>query len=226
MLKPKKKVTKKELKEDRFVKVTLQTKTYLEENYKQVVIAVVGIFALVILFILYRYVTTQTKKEANSLLGIAQIEYANQNYQQSIDRLKTLTEEYENTDEAKQGMFLLASIYYQQKKFDQAARLFEQFIDSYSGSNILISSAMAGLAACHEINKSFEDAAELYKKAAKVCGDFIERDNYHYLAGICYKKSGKSQEAELQFNQIINNSKDDKMIKEAKIQLMLLVNSI
>jgi tetratricopeptide (TPR) repeat protein len=222
MLKPKRKVKKKDLKEDRFVRTTFQAKTYLEENYKQVVIVVIAIFAILILFILYRYKSTQTRKDANNLLGIAQIEFANQNYQKAIEKLNTIIEEYGGTEESQQGMFLLASIYYQQKKYDQAAELFEQFIDSYSGNDILISSAMAGLAGCYEIKKKFESAAELYLKAAKVADNFTESDNYRYLAGICYKKSGRIEDARIQFNRVIKNSKNDKIVKDSEMQLILL----
>ena len=222
MLKPKKKVRKKDLKEDRFVKATLQTKTFLEENYKQVVIAAIVILALFIVFILYHYVNSQKNREAIGLLGIAEIEFANQNYQQSINRLKTLNQDYGNTDAAIQGRFLLANIYFQQKKYDQAAVLFEEFIDSNSGNNILLSSAMAGLAACYEVNNNFDEAAALYQDAAKVADAYTEGDTYTYLAGICYKKSGKIEEAKKLFNQISNTSKNSKQVQDAKIQLILL----
>jgi len=49
MLKPKKKITKKELKEDKFVKYTLQAKTYLDENSKQVFYMVAGILGVALI---------------------------------------------------------------------------------------------------------------------------------------------------------------------------------
>jgi tetratricopeptide (TPR) repeat protein len=226
MLKPKRKVSKKDLKEDVFVKTTLQAKSYLEENYKQVISVVLGIFALLVIFILYQYVKKQTQEEANNLLGIAQIEINNQNNLKAIERLQTLINEYGSTREATQGLFLLANIYYQQKKFDEAASLYEQFIDSYSGSNILLSSAIAGLAGCYEIKNDFQAAAELYQKAADVADDFMESDNYRFLAGICFKKEGRLDDAKSQFNKIINNTKNEKIKKESEIQLILIESKL
>ena len=110
MLKPKKKITKKELKEDKFVKFTLQAKTYLDENSKQVFYMVSGILVVVLLVIVFVYAHNANVEEARAQLGIAQVEYSNLNYDKVITRLESLIESYSGTNEADQGMFLLANV--------------------------------------------------------------------------------------------------------------------
>jgi len=223
MLKPKtKRISKQELKEDKFVKTTLQVKSYMEENYRQVITVVGTFFAILVLFILYNYVQQETRAEANAIFGMAQIEFTNGEYAKASLKLTKLINEYDGTVEAEQGLFLLANINFQQKRYDEAEKYFDQFIDSYSGSDILIGSAYAGLAACKETHNKYEEAADLYVSAADMAPDFTESDNYIYLAGICYKKAGKIENAVKQFKNLTERETASKLQKDAEVQLALL----
>ena len=137
-----------------------------------------------------------------------------------------LIEEYGGTDEGQQGMLILANIYYQQKKYDDAEIYFQEFVDSYSGSDILLSSGYAGLAACQEINDNYMAAAELYETAAKTAPDYIESDNFMYLSGICYLKADDDETARQIFKKIIDTSKTNQRVKDAEAQLVMLGEKI
>ena len=222
MLKPKKKMSKQDLKEDKFVKFSLQAKSYLDENYQKLSRYVLGAAGLALIFLFFYYNSQQNAEQANSQLGIAQIEFANGNLTNSQERLVRLIEEYGSTGAAEQGMFLLANIYYQQKKYDDARRYFEQFIDAYSGSNILLSSGYAGLAACEEINKNYTRAAELYEQAGEMTPDFPESDNHYFMAGLCYKKAGDWEKSKKIFADLAKDGKTDMRKQQAETQLVLL----
>ena len=222
MLKPKRNVKRQNLKEDKFVKTTLQMKTYLDENYRQVVLTVVGVFAVVVILISYRFYSGQSEIEANTHLGIAQVEYTNGNLSVAENRLLQILENYSSSDAADQAKFLLANINYQQKKYDLASFYFEEFVDSYSGSDVLLASGYAGLAACREIEENFAEAAVLYDKAARTAPDFTEADNYTYLSGLTYKKANEIEKARKQFEKILKHSNTTKRTKDAEKQLVLL----
>lgn len=222
MLKPKRKISKQELKEDKFVKFTLQAKSYLDENYQKIMRAALGIGAIIIILVFYYYNSQETAKEANSQLGIAEIEYKNGNLAKASERLVKLIEDYEGTDSADKGMFLLANIYYQQKKYEDAQIYFDKFVDAYSGSNILLASGYAGLAACHEVTEDFSEAAELYEQAADLAPDFPESDNYYYLSALCYKRAGELDKARSIFKNLANDAKSSQRVKDAETQLVLM----
>jgi len=222
MLKPKKKITKQDLKEDKFVKFTLQAKTYLDENSKQVFYMVSGILAVILIIIVFVYVHNTNVEEASAQLGIAQVEYSNLNYDRAISRLEKLIENYSSTGEADQGMFLLANILYQKDRFEESKKYFEQFVDSYSGSDILLASGIAGLAACYEKESMFSEAAETYAKAAATAPDFVEADNYIYLSGICFNKAGNMSMAIEKFEYLVENNVTTKRVNDAKAQLLKL----
>ena len=225
MLKPKKKITKKDLKEDKFVKFTLQAKTYLDENSKQVFYMVTGILVVAIVVIVFVYAHNANVEEARGQLGIAQVEYSNLNYDKAITRLESLIESYDGTNEADQGMFLLANILYQKERYEESKNYFEQFIDSYSGSNILLASGIAGLAACYEKEEMYSEAGETYSNAASTAPDFVEADNYLYLAGICFSKAGDTLQAIEKFEYLVENNVTNKRLNDAKAQLTKLKNN-
>jgi outer membrane protein assembly factor BamD (BamD/ComL family) len=225
MLKPKKRVTKQDLKEDKFVKTTLQVKTYIDENYRQVVTVVLAIFAVIVILIVYGQLKSQTSAEAQAELGIAQIEYTNNNLDNASERLVRLIEDYGSTDEAMQGMLILANIYFQQNDYEQAEIYFREFVDSYSGSEVLLSSGYAGLAACMEIKNDFASASEYYETAADASDNYIEKDDFLYLSGICAVKAGNKDKAIEIFQRIVDDSEASQKVREAEVQLVLLGES-
>ena len=222
MLKPKKKIRKQDLKEDKFVKFSLQAKSYLDENYQKLSRYVLILAGAVIVFLFFYYNNKQASEDAYSQLGIAQIEFANGNLAKANERLVRLIDDFSGTDAAEQGMFLLANIYFQQKKFDDARLYFEKFIDEYSGSDILLASGYAGLAACEETIKNYKHAAELYEKAANLAPDFPESDRQYYLAALCYKKAGDVDKAKSILSQLAESAKSESQMREAEAQLVLL----
>jgi tetratricopeptide (TPR) repeat protein len=222
MLKPKKKVTKQDLKEDKFVKFSLQAKSWFDENYQKIMRIALGIGAIIVILLFYYYNSQETAKEANSQLGIAEIEYKNGNLAKASERLIKLIDDYDGTDSADKGMFLLANIYYQQKKYEDAQVYFDRFIGAYSGSNILLASGYAGLAACEEVGKNYSEAADLYEQAAELAPDFPESDNYYYMSALCYKRAGDLEKARSLFEQLASEAKSSQRVKDAETQLVLM----
>ena len=222
MLKPKKKITKQELKEDKFVKLALQTKAYIDMNYQKLLRIGLTIVAVILIIIFFYYNSQQTEIEANSQLGIAEIEFANGKLVNASERLIRLIDNYNGTDAADQGMFLLANILFQQQKYEDARNYFEKFVDAYNGSNILLASGYAGLAACEEDLNNYAQAAELYERAAETAPEFPESDNQYYLAALCYKKAGDIEKARSIFQQLADEARTSSRVKDAESQLVLL----
>ncbi len=222
MLKPRKKLTKKEIKEDKFVKTALQTRAFIEDNYRQVSIITGAVFGIIILIMVYTYFQRQSSEKSSAILGQAQLEYQNMNYTKAKQFLNRLLDEYSGTEAADQGMFLLANLFYQENNIEQAKQLYSEFIDSYGGSEILMASGYAGYAACLEKEERFEEAAEYYLKASKKAPEFVEAPNYLYLAGKNYLAAELPEEAKDTFQTIIKKYEDSDRFNDAKSQLILL----
>ncbi|MGD9899534.1 MAG: tetratricopeptide repeat protein [Calditrichaceae bacterium] len=222
MLKPRKKLTKKEIKQDKFVKLALEAKSFVDENYKQVVGTTLAVFGLFVIIMIYVYVHNQNVEEATTLLGKAQLEFQALNYDLSKDYLNQLTSDYSGTDAADQGRFLLANIYFEENNITYAKKMYKEFIDSYSKSSILLASGYAGYASCLEREKNYDEAASFYIKAQKKSPEFIEAASYLFLAGKCYTSAGKIDKAKEVFEKITMDYKDYDQSDDAKAELIFL----
>ena len=224
MLKPKKKLTKKEIKEDKFVQATMQAKAYVEENYQKVLGIVAGIFAVFLLIMVISYYRTQKEEKSNTLLGEAQLEFQNLNYSKAKAMLNRLMEEYSGTNAAEEGKFLMANLYYREGKYSEAKEYFSDFLNNYDESEILVASAIAGYAACLAAEGNYAEAADEYRKAQEKAPEFVEAPNYLYLAGINYQKANQPEQAQEMFQQVVENYKDSSRYNDAKAQLIFLAN--
>ncbi len=222
MLKPKRKLSKKELKQDKFVSSALQAKGYIEDNYRQVTTVVLVILAIVVAIMGYRYYHNQQVEKALTILGKAQLEYQNGNLPKAQSFLNRLIQNYGGTNASAQGEFLLANIYYQQNNFAEAKRLFNNFIDDYDESKILIASGYAGYAACLEHEEKYAEAAENYILAQKKAPDFVEAPNYLYLAAQNYINIGQYAEARRWLEKIREDYPDSPRSDDAIASLIQL----
>ncbi len=223
MLKPqKKRITKKNLKEDKFVETALMARSYFEEHTKEITYVIGALLVIGVLIWLFLNHRSERLAKAEVLLGKAQMEMQSMHTNKAREFLNQLIEEYDGTDAALQGYFLLANMDFQAEKYDLAEKEYKKFIDSYSGSKILLASAYAGYAACLEHRGAHKEAAENYIKAQKTAPEFVEAANYLYLAGLNYRDAGLKQKAREVFKKIIEKYKKSKRFNDAKAQLILL----
>ncbi len=224
MLKPQRKMKKKEIKEDKFVQFTLEAKSYVEENSKRVTMLAGGVFAIIVLIMLYVYLHNNTLIEATTLMGKASVEYQAMNYSTAKVFLETLIEDYSGTDAASQGLFLLGNLYFKEKNISEAKKYFQEFIDSYSDTDILLASGYAGIAACLSSEGNFESAAENYMKAYKATPELLESADYLYFTGINYRKAENYDKARDAFRKVNEEFEDSSRSFDAKEELLLIAN--
>jgi TolA-binding protein len=223
MLKPQKiKFNKKDLKKDPLLDSVLKAQTFYEKNKNALTYTVVGILAIILLSMWGIGIYHETQDEATTLLGKAQVEYDELNFTKARNFLTQLRQEYSGTDAEEQGTFLLANLYFTENNIAEAKNLFKEFISSYSGSEILLASGYAGLAACLEAEKDYQVAAVKYEKAYKTAKEFPQAAEYLYLAGVNYLSSGDTENANRSLKQVIEEYPDSPKKYDAQVKLIQL----
>jgi len=221
MLKPqKKRISKEELKHDPLIDGLLNAQSFFENNQNSIIYSLLGVVAIVAIFMLGSYWYDSSQVEANTLLGKAQSEYDNLNLDKSRVFLEELIAEYSGNS-AEQGTFLLANINFNENNFLEAQALYEDFVGSYSGSDLLLASGYAGIAACIETEDNAELAAQNYEKAARIADGLPQQAEYLYLAGINYIQSESNEKAISIFQSIVENHEDSPRKIDAEIKLIL-----
>jgi len=205
MLKPKKKITKKELKQDTLISTYARLTSFYYENKKYVSYAITGIIVIVVVAIVVMNNRRANNEKAETALGKIYPAYdAGTNdvrqYQMAIDGqpergimgLKAISENYGGTEAGEIATFYLANAYFNLRRYDEALNLFDKFS---SGDKSMSASALAGEGSCYEAKKMYDKAASCYEKAANKVSDAITTPEYLHLAAQCYALTGDKEKA-------------------------------
>ncbi|MBI3189134.1 MAG: tetratricopeptide repeat protein [Ignavibacteriales bacterium] len=203
MLNPKKKITKRELKEDALVTTYSKFLMWYEENKKLVSYVTTGVIVLAILIVVFVNNRTANNEKAATELGkvfsyydagasdVNQYNLAvNGVPEKNVMGLKAIVDNYGSTSSGELAGFYLANAYYALGKIDDAMNLFDDFS---SGDQLLNASATAGVAACYESKGNFAEAASNYEKAAGL--QTINTAEYLQSSARCYALKGEKEKA-------------------------------
>ncbi len=205
MLTPKKKISKKEIKQDELLKAYVKASSFYYENKRYVSYALTGLVVVIVATLIFINNRRASNEKAATELGkVFPIYDAASNspamYQQAIDGqpdrgimgLKTIVDNYGSTESGQLAKFYLANSYYNVARYDDALPQFEGFS---SGNKLLQASGQAGAAACHEAKGEFEKAAEAYEKAAGIVSSPLSTPEYLNSAARCYGRAGQKDKA-------------------------------
>ena len=200
MLTKKKKLSKKEIKEDKLVELYYKSQAYFEENKNRIILyagVLVVIIAAVYFYMNYR---SQQNDEAGRYLGQVMDVYDTGSYLEAIEGrqgtnligLKKIVQDYGSTPNGETAKIYLADCYANLGKEDEALKYYKD----YSGDiDIYVAASLAGQAGILSFQKQYKEAAELYLKASKVSKNDIQDPNYMLQAAINFIQAGEKDEA-------------------------------
>src|ERR1035438_7519928 len=200
MLTKRKKLSRKEIKEDKLVTTYYKAIAFFEENKNRLAMYT-GILAVVILAIVL-FMNNKKKNDVIAGTELARIMnvYDSGNYLEAIEGragtkligLKKLVQSYGSTENGEIAKIYIANAYNNLGKLDDANKYYQD----YSGSNkIFKATALAGQA-------SYQAYKLNYEKAAYVSNSDVLNPEYLLQAGINYMTAGKNSDAKELFDKI------------------------
>ena len=220
MLTKKKKLSKKEIKEDKLVSLMVKVENFYED-YKSKIVIYSGIL-IVAALAAYFYVNQQ--KEANEEAGlnlsrVMQI-FDSGSYLEAIEGrqgtniigLKRVVEEYGSTENGETAKIYLAGAYSYLGNYEEAFK----YYNDYSGSiDLYKASALAGMAGYYAAKRDYQKAADLYKEAAGAVEINAQNPDYLLDAAVNYYNAGDTEEAKI----LLEKIKEDYATSEARKQV-------
>jgi tetratricopeptide (TPR) repeat protein len=207
MIRKKKKLSKKEIKQDTLVEFFYNVENYFEK-YKNKIFtyaAVVVVVAAAVYFYINQKAVNNEKAglELSRVMTLfdqgAYLEAIEGKQGSNIKGLKSIVEEYGGTENGETAKIYLADCYAYLGNYDEAIKYYED----YNGSiDYLKATALAGQAGYYASNQDYEKAAKLYLEASKISDTNAENPDYLLNAGINYLKTGDKDEAKILFNKI------------------------
>jgi len=212
VLAKKKKLSKKQIKEDKLVTTFYQAQSFYEQYQTKIIIGVAAVAVVVLAVLFYTSKVNENNLAATTQLSRVLPLYNAGAYQESIDGrpgtnvvgLAEIAENYGGTEQGELARVYLANAQYFLGNVDAALENYED----YSGSNKdLVASALAGAAACYEAKDDFAKAAKNFYKAANISKYNPQNAEYLLAAGINYLKTNDKKTAKEVFEIIKNDYK-------------------
>jgi len=216
-LKPRKRITKKQIKEDKFVTNTFKVVEFVQEHMTQLILGVVAIVVIVAISILVTNSRKGKELEAAAQLGRAQLVYQTGDYEGAVHLLEPVLRQYGGSISASQATYYLANCHYFSDNYDKALEFYKKYLNMKHTLPSLKASAMAGVAACHEQKGEFSDAARQYEEAVKVFPEYYQAPEFLMSAGRCFESAGQTEEAKKAYQKVVDAYPESNSIQMAKI---------
>lgn len=216
MLKPRKRITKKQLKEDKLVTFYFQAQEWLEKYSKHLMIGVAVVVVAVAAIAWYTTSQAKAEKTASADLARATRTLETFDYQNAISQLSSIVDSYGSTPSGTMARLHLANAFYQTREYANAKKSYAKFLSSFSGDDHFLAAAQGGIAACLEQEKSYGEAAKAYIKAAEKY-DSVLAAGMLLNAGRCYAQAGDTGRARELYNRVVTDypkatEKDDALM--------------
>jgi tetratricopeptide (TPR) repeat protein len=210
MLKPKKKISKRELKQDTLVTTYMKVQTFYDKYKKAISIGVTATAVVVIATVVFVKNRADNNERAVVQLAAVHQLYDNGQFQMAIDGvpernvvgLKAIVDNFGSTPTGDLARFYLADAYFQLGKYQEAL---EQFQDCSPSDDLLNASRLAGIAACYEALGNHKEAGSYFERAAaKDQTEGSVAEHLHYAARN-YAEAGDKERALDLFRRIKKN---------------------
>jgi tetratricopeptide (TPR) repeat protein len=171
MLRPKKKISRRDLKEDALVSTYVKLTSFYETNKRAISIGMTALVVAVFAVVIFLKNRSDNNEKAITALGAIFETYDAGQFQKSVDGipekniqgLKSIVDNYGGSPTGDLARFYLANAYAQLGRNDEALKEFED----YSPPGELLSvSRLSGIGSCYEAKSMFKEAAASFEKAA------------------------------------------------------------
>lgn len=200
MLKPQKKVSRREIKEDKLVTMYFGARAWIEENQKLLSYIAFGIVAVVAVGFLWTKNRADANEKATTMLAKITPYYDEGRYelavngvpQEGTQGLQAIVDEHGSTHAGQIAKLYLANANFAMKKYDKAL---EYYDDVSVKDKMITASAYAGMAACYEIQGNHEKAASYFEKAASKNMTLMQAPENLQRSASNYAAAGKKEKA-------------------------------
>ncbi len=201
-------LSKKQLKQDKFVSTTFEMAQFAKEHARNVIIGAIVAVVLLIAGIYYLQYRSQSEARAATTLMNGRIAYEAGNYQLAITDLGLFRDDLSDTKYGDEGMIILADSYFQVGDYDNSRYVLERFADRYEDNSPLSSKAYHLLGCTLENIGEFDGAATAYLGAAKCARFDYERVKMHMDAARAFNLAGRRDRAAEEYRLILKEFPD------------------
>ncbi len=194
MLKPQKRLTKVQLKQDKFVLFTAQVQAWLTQHKKNIIYGLLGLIVVVGGVSAVAWSKASSEKQAAFEELLMRDAYARGDLDSALIRADAIIDKFEGTKSAGAAWMVKGKIYEQRGEFEPAIKAFERVASKYDTQEYLAFGALYALGMINFGEKEYEKAAEYFEQAAK-------RYPKHFHSPVALMKGGEACERKQQYEE-------------------------
>lgn len=217
----KRRITRKELKEDRFVESAMEIAGFFKRHSSKLIWAVVGL--LVILLATRYLLQTRSAAEDDALfafMGANSFFFAGQ-YQDAMTKYQEVVDNYPSTPSGIKSLYYLANLYYMLGEYETSIDHYERYLGR-SKDPLLAPAALEGIGLCHEQRGDLEEAIGSYEEVFEKYPDSIVAASGLISAARCYESLGNYGSARDLYERVMDSFPETQKAEEADAKLAFL----
>lgn len=213
-----KRLSKKQLKSDRFVEQTFDWMHWAETHRPQVVAALVGLVVLVAALFVYRSMSRGSEERASGEYLEARQAYFAGNYPLAASDLRQFLQRHGRTSYADDARFFLADALYEAGQTEEAIRALQEFLDRHDDSPFAPNARLL-LAAAYARSGQTAQAVEAYQEALEEAATDFQRIQVQQALARVYEQEERLDEAAAAYRAILEIDPEGPLADEARREL-------
>ena len=167
MLKPQRKITRKEIKRDPFLETIDKIEYNFEQNKKTYLNIALGLIAVIISINVLLNKQGQKDIDSNSALGIALVAFDNQDYENAKFQFETIVSDFSGTNSSNIANYYLGKISFENNELIKAESYLNEYLNN-SEPDILIPGTIKILSNIALKNNEFDKAIKLLDRGLRL----------------------------------------------------------
>jgi TolA-binding protein len=217
-MRTRKRLTKQQLKRDRFVDTTFDWALWARENARTVAMVAVGVVVVLLAFVLYRTSEARESRQASQKFQEVMQTYSAGNFQLAANDLKQFISQYGGSRLADQARLYLANSYLLAGDAKSAAKTLEESRGELESGSVAYSAASL-LGTAYESAGEGAKAAEAYGRAGQKAHYDFQRAEALMNQARAYATLQNDAKAVVAYRAVIDKYPESSMAKEAKVRL-------
>jgi len=219
MLKPTKKITKKEIQRDPFLETIDQAQSYFEEKKNVIIQALVGLVVVILAFNFIGDKKDTKEIQASAALGSALIALDRGDIENALFQLETVKNEYNGTLAADQSEYHIGKQKYESGDYDNAKTYLQSFLNN-KPIDLMLSSTAAMLADIAKIQGDTKNATSYFDRAIRSTTDSHIKRMVIIQKGEFNLSLGNIEDAKSNANEVLNGENVTPVERQAAEELL------
>ena len=219
MLKPQRKITRKEIKRDPFLETIDKIEYNFEQNKKTYLNIALGLIAVIISVNVLLNKQGQKDIDSNSALGIALVAFDNQDYENAKFQFETILSDFSGTNSSNIANYYLGKISFENNELIKAESYLNEYLNN-SEPDILIPGTIKILSNIALKNNEFDKAIKLLDRGLRLGLDNNISNEFKLLKVSILIEQDKVEIAQYILNEILLEKKLPIHLKQRSEELI------